>query len=397
MVGPESSLHMVTARRATAFIDTNAIVSNCRALNAKLGGGTELCAVVKADGYGHGARASAEASLAGGATRLAVATAVEAEELRRRFQNVPLLVLGALTEPELEIALRVRADIAVWREDFRRLCSRIAGRHGATVGVHLKLDTGMGRLGARDQGALLEIAQGCVADPLMELAGVWTHFATADELGDRYMSEQLALFRPFSMAVRKLAPRCTIHAANSAATLRDPATHFDMVRCGVALYGLDPFQRNPSDHGLAPALELRSYVADVKGFEPGASAGYGRTWRASRKTFVGVVPIGYGDGVRRGLSNNVDVLVRGRRRPLVGTVSMDNITVDLGADPDVVPGDQAILIGEQGSERILAEEWADQLRTINYEIACGISRRVPRILRLAEHRDQPSRERVLTR
>ncbi len=151
-----------------------------------------------------------------------------------------------------------------------------------------------------------------------------------------------------------------------------------MARCGVAVYGLDPFQGDPAERGLAPALALHSYVADVKRFAAGSSAGYGRTWRAERDTWVGVLPLGYGDGVRRGLSNNAEVLVRGRRRPLVGTVSMDNVTIDLGPETEVEPGDEAVLIGAQGEEAILAEEVATRLGTINYEVTCGISARVPR-------------------
>jgi alanine racemase len=154
-----------------------------------------------------------------------------------------------------------------------------------------------------------------------------------------------------------------------------------MVRCGIAIYGLDPFHRDPAEHGLEPALELRSYVADVKRFEPGASAGYGRTWRAPEETWVGVLPIGYGDGVRRALSNNGEVLVRGRRHPIVGTVSMDNITVDLGPETEVVPGDEAVLVGAQGSDRIYAEEIAARLDTINYEVTTGLAARVRRMAR----------------
>jgi alanine racemase len=154
-----------------------------------------------------------------------------------------------------------------------------------------------------------------------------------------------------------------------------------MVRCGIAIYGLDPFHRDAAEHGLEPALELRSYVADVKRFEAGVSAGYGRTWRAPEDTWVGVLPIGYGDGVRRGLSNNAEVLVDGRRYPLVGTVSMDNITIDLGPETGVEPGTPAVLIGSQGGERILAEEVAARLDTINYEVTSGILARVPREVR----------------
>jgi alanine racemase len=342
---------------------------------------TELCAVVKANGYGHGAAVSAAAALRGGATRLAVAAAAEAEELRLHFPETPILVMGALTEAELQTALASGADVALWREGFRVLCSKLAADMGRRVRVHLKLDSGMGRLGERDPAQLIELARACAADDRIEVAGVWTHFATADEREDPFMDEQLAAFLPVAEAIRDIAPGCALHAANSAATLREPATHLDLVRCGIAIYGLDPFHRDPAGHGLEPAMELRSYVADVKRFEAGASAGYGRTWRAAEETRVGVLPIGYGDGVRRGLSNNADVLVGGRRQPLVGTVSMDNITLDLGPKTDVEPGAEAVLIGRQGSERILAEEVAAKLSTINYEVTCGISSRVPREVR----------------
>jgi len=169
-----------------------------------------------------------------------------------------------------------------------------------------------------------------------------------------------------------------LHAANSAAVFRDPRSHFDMARCGVAVYGLDPFQGNPAERGLLPAMSLTSYVADIKRFAAGDSVGYGRTWRSPADTWVGVLPLGYGDGVRRGLSNNAEVLIRGRRHPLVGTISMDNVTVDLGPDTEVEPGEEAVLIGSQGEEAILAEEVAARLGTINYEVTCGISARVPR-------------------
>jgi alanine racemase len=174
-------------------------------------------------------------------------------------------------------------------------------------------------------------------------------------------------------------PGILLHAANSAATFRDAAAHFDMVRCGIAVYGLDPFQGDPAERGLEPALSLESYVAAVKRFRPGDSAGYGRTWRAEEERWVGVLPIGYGDGWRRALSNNGDVLVRGRRHPVAGTISMDNLTIDLGPETDVEPGDPAVLIGSQDGERILCEEVASRLGTINYEVTCGLTPRVRRL------------------
>jgi alanine racemase len=363
-----------------ATIDVGAVERNCRTLKERVGDEVELCAVVKANGYGHGAAVCAAAALRGGASRLAVAAAAEAEELRLHFPDVPILVMGALTVEELRTALAAHAEVAVWRERFRDACSRMAAEVGRMARVHVKLDSGMGRLGERDPEKLIELARACVEDQRLDVGGVWTHFATADEDGDTYMADQLSRFGPVADAVRDLAPDATVHAANSAATLRDPATHFDMVRCGIAVYGMDPFGRDPAEQGLEPALELRSYVADVKRFEAGASAGYGRSWRAPQDTWVGVLPIGYGDGVRRGLSNNAEVLVRGRPYPLVGTVSMDNITIDLGPETDVESGASAVLIGKQGSERILAEQVATRLDTINYEVTCGISQRVPRVV-----------------
>ena len=363
--------------RAVARIDYDAVRANCERLKSELGE-AELCAVVKADGYGHGADGCAAAALDGGATRLAVATAAEAEQVGRRFQHVPLLTMGALTAVEVDAVISAGSELAVWRDDFRGLVADRARAHGHKAKVHVKYDSGMGRLGNPDPGEVLELVRACGEDPDLELAGIWTHLATADELDSAYFDEQLDRFEEVAAAVKAEHPEVLAHAANSAAVLRDRRSHHDMARCGVAIYGLDPFQRDAAEHGLAPALSLRSYVADVKRFPAGASAGYGRKWKAPVDTWVGVVPLGYGDGVRRALTNNADVLVGGERRPLVGTVSMDNITIDLGPETDVKPGDEAVLIGQQGEEAILAEEVAARLETINYEVTCAISPRVPR-------------------
>jgi alanine racemase len=364
--------------RAVARIDYDAVRANCVRLKSELGEGAELCAVVKADGYGHGADVCAGAALTGGATQLAIATAGEAAQIGRRFQHVPLLTMGALTVDEVDIAISAGSELAVWREDFRQLIADRARAHGHKVRLHVKYDTGMGRLGNPNRDEVLALAKACAKDPDLELAGIWTHLATADELDSPFFDEQLDRFDEIAAAVKAEHPQVVAHAANSAAVLRDRRSHHDMARCGVAIYGLDPFQRDPADHGLRPALKLCSHVADVKRFPAGASAGYGRRWKAPVDTFVGVIPLGYGDGVRRALSNNADVLVRGRRFPLVGTVSMDNFTIDLGPETDVEWGDEAVLIGRQGEEEILAEEVAARLETINYEITCGISARVPR-------------------
>jgi alanine racemase len=347
--------------RAEARIDAEAIARNAAVL--KETAKTRLCVVVKADGYGHGAVTAARAARRGGAEWLAVATAQEARGLP---DDGPLLVMGALSAEELPLALEAGADVVVWRREF-------LDRLPDGARVHVKLDTGMGRLGTRDAEEAIAVAEEAARRGM--LVGAMTHFATADDDQD-FAREQLRGFAGFVQRIDGLTPDLVAHAANSAATLGIPECRLDMVRCGVAAYGLDPFQRDPAEHGLAPAMTLASYVAEVKPIGPGQSAGYGRTFVAEEPGVLATLPIGYADGVRRALSNNADVLIGGRRFPLVGTVSMDNITALV--DNGVKRGDEAILIGAQGDERILAEEWARRLDTINYEITCGVSARVPR-------------------
>ena len=358
--------------RAVARVDLGAVERNCARLAELLAEGTELCAVVKANGYGHGAVPCAEAATRGGASWLAVATAPEAAELRAAGLDGRVLVMGALTRADLQIALDADADVVAWTRDLLDWIDRPAR-------VHVKLDSGMGRLGTADPAEARSLCERIAADGRLELAGLMTHFATADSPGDEHFGAQLERFTAFVDEIKdRHGGDLVVHAANSAGAFRDPAAHFNMVRCGIAVYGLDPFHEDPAERGLAPALSLESYVAAVKRFEPGASAGYGRTWRADEPTWVGALPIGYGDGWRRSLSNNARVLVRGRSHPLVGTVSMDNVTIDLGPETDVRVGDRAILIGEQGGERILCEEVASRLGTINYEVTCGLTQRVRR-------------------
>jgi alanine racemase len=367
--------------RAEVRVDVGAVERNCARLGRELQGDAALCAVVKADGYGHGAAECAAAAIKGGASWLAVATGPEALALRATEPEVRVLTMGALTSEELDEALEARSDVGVWRAEFLDLVAARGAALGVRPRVHVKLDSGMGRLGERDPRSVARLVRAAAEDERVELAGLWTHFATADEPGSKFFDDQLARFGEVARAIRADHPGLMLHAANSAATLRDPASHFDMVRCGIAVYGLDPFHEDPAARSLEPALELGSYVAAVKRFERGASAGYGQVWRAPEDTWVGVLPIGYGDGVRRALTNNGEVLVGGRRYPIVGTVSMDNITIDLGPQTDVAPGEPAVLIGEQSGQRILCEEVARRLATINYEVTCGISSRVPRSVR----------------
>jgi alanine racemase len=375
------------APRALARVNLAAVEHNVGRLRACLSSSTSLCAVVKADGYGHGATAVATAALRAGATSLAVATAGEAAALRSAGITAPVLVLGALGPEELAVALRARAELVVWSAELVDALARGAGGDAPTprdpLRLHVKLDTGMGRLGTRDPEQALAIARAIAAAPGLKLAGAMTHLATADDPDPSFMRQQLARFAPFARAVRALEPGAIAHAANSAATLREPASHHQMVRCGIAIYGLDPFNEDPAARGLEPALELHSYVAAVKLARPGESAGYGRRFIARRATWIATVPIGYADGIPRALSDRGEVLIGGRRFPLAGTVSMDNITVALGDRPAVAVGERVVIIGPDGEQRLTIERQARAAQTINYELACRISARVPRI----HHRD----------
>jgi alanine racemase len=379
----------VTAPRAQASVNLAAIERNCARLRGELRTGAELCAVVKADGYGHGAEQSARAALAGGARWLAVASAAEARELREAGIAEPaILVMGALRPSELHEALAAEADVVVWSEQYVEAVAAAGGGR-----VHVKLDSGMGRLGTRDAKLAERVLALARASGGVEPVGLMTHFATADELDDDgFFARQLDAFARWAEPLKAEQPELVVHAANSAALLRDASSQFDMVRCGIAVYGMDPFGVDPAERGLEPALALSSYVAEVKRCAKGESAGYGRRFLAARDTWLGVLPIGYGDGWRRGLSNNSDVLVAGDRHPLVGTVSMDNVTIELGTDPDRerLRGEPAILIGIDGEQRITAEDVARRLETINYEVTCALTPRVPRVY----HRDGAALERL---
>lgn len=361
--------------RVAARINVAAIERNVAVLRRRTAPGAAVCAVVKADGYGHGAVPAARAAIAGGATWLAVVTAAEATALRRGGIDARLLVLGPLHDDDLPEALDARAEVVVWdAEGVDRL-----ERLGRPADVHVKLDSGMGRLGQRDPAEALRLCVRLAGAGPLRLSGAMTHFATADDPDDPLFAEQLARFSAWTADVRRLQPQVVVHAANSAALLRDPAAHFDLVRPGVAIYGLDPFGRDPADHDLEPALEWTSRLAAVKPLGAGESVGYGRRFVADAPTTIGTATAGYADGVRRGLTGAGEVLVGGRRAPLAGTVSMDSIGVDLGPGATDRVGDRVVLIGRDGDERLTAEGMARLLGTINYEITCGIGPRTPRV------------------
>ena len=327
--------------RSEIVVDRGAIRRNAGRLR-EAAAPAELWAVVKADGYGHGALDAARAALEAGASALCVATAREGEELRAAFREPRILVMSPLEPGDEAVAREARLEAALSTPDVP-----------AGLDVHLKVDTGMGRWGMPVEEAL--------AVPRDRVVGVMSHLATAD--GEAaFVRTQVERFA----AVTGVFPGIQAHLANSAGTLRFPEARFDAVRCGVALYGLSPFGDDPAGHGLEPALSWRSRVAIVKTLAPGESTGYGRRFVATQQTRVGIVPVGYADGFRRGLTGS-EVLVAGNRRRVVGTVSMDSFSVELGDEPLGAP---VTLVGDD----VLAEDHARVLGTINYEVTCGINR-----------------------
>jgi len=326
--------------RSEITIDLGALRRNAAAL-VDAAGGAELWAVVKADAYGHGAVDCARAALGGGARALCVATAKEGAALRRELPEARILVLSPLADGDEALAREAGLEVAV-----------SSPRLPEGLPVHVKIDTGMGRFGMSPQDA-------AAVDP-GRVVGVMSHLATADEEDASFARAQLEAFAE----VAERFPGATRHVANSAATLSLPESRFDTVRCGVALYGLSPFGRDPAEHGLEPVLSWRSYVAQAKILGAGGSTGYGRRFVAEWETRIGLVPVGYADGFRRGLTGT-EVLVAGARRRVLGTVSMDSFAVELGDEAEGAP---VTLVGDG----LLVEEHARHLGTINYELTTGI-------------------------
>jgi len=386
--------------RALAEVDLEAIRHNVRRLSRDLTGGAVHCAVVKANGYGHGAVPAARAALEAGSAWLGVAAVAEAEELRAAGLTARVLIFGPLTGAELTRAVSAHADVVAWSPAFLADARRLRAR------VHVKFDSGMGRLGVTAEEARTMCAE-AAGDGL--LVGLMSHFATADEADTAFFYSQLERFEALAGELKTTYPDLLCHTANSAAALREPRSHFSMIRTGIAMYGLAPGNDDPFKDDLRPAMKLSSYVAGVRVVEPGGSVGYGRRFVAEERCRVAIVPIGYADGVRRLLTNQGDVLVAGRRCRITGTVSMDQLTVLLPGDWGA-PGDEVVLFGAAGdgsggpaalraangavpagpridapgAPRILCEEVARLLQTINYEVACDVAPRVVRRYRGAE-------------
>ena len=373
----------MAARRAWAEIDLAAVRHNATRL-AGLAAPAGLCAVVKAGAYGHGAVAVAEAALEGGATWLAVAIVEEGAELREHGMEAPILLLSEPPAAAMDDVVSLRLTPTIYtQQGVEAAAKAVAGAEAAPLDVHVKVDTGMHRVGA-SAGETPAVVRAVVDRPELNYAGLWTHFAVADDPGNPFTDEQCTRLDAVvaGLVEQGLQPPM-VHACNSAGAVAHPAAHHDMVRCGIALYGVAPsaaMAAVAAVEGLRPVLSLRARVSYVREVGAGEAVSYGLRRPLERPSRVATIPIGYADGVpwRLGVTGG-EVLIGGRRRPLAGSVTMDQVMVDCGDDEGVLAGDEAVLIGRQGTEHITAWEWATRVGTIAYEVLCGIGPRVPKI------------------
>lgn len=358
-------------------VDLDALAANVREL-VRLAGGSQVMAVVKADGYGHGAVEVARTALEAGARWLAVACLEEGLQLRHHRVTAPVLVLGYLPPEEARAAVDADLSCCVFADETARALAQAAARSGRRARVHVKVDTGMGRLGIRPEEAVAFVRR-LKGIPALEVEGIFTHLATADEEDLSFARAQLERFLATVTALEREQVHVPFrHAANSAALLRLPDARFNLVRPGLAVYGVSPMPGLPAVP-LRPVLTWKTRVAQVKVMRPGETVGYGRTWHSRGGEVVATLPVGYADGYRRALSNRGEVLVRGRRARVAGRVSMDQVTVVLPAGVEVAAGEEVVLLGSQGEETISAWEMARAADTIPYEVLVGIGRRVPRV------------------
>ena len=361
--------------RAWADVDLGAVRHNVGVLRRHVAP-AQLCAVVKADGYGHGAVAVAAAALEAGAEWLAVAQVCEAAALREAGIDAPLLLLSEPRADEVGTVVGLDLRLTVYTADM------VAALAGAATGpqrLHMKVDTGMRRVGVAPDEAVA-LAKAIADHSQLELEGVFTHLPVADEPGNPFTGHQLARFDAVleQLQAEGFDPPLR-HAANSAGAIRVPEARYDLVRCGIAVYGVPPAPVLDGLVDLRGALSLSSEVSFVKQVPGGQGISYGLRQRTRHETMIATVPIGYADGVFRSLPlAGAEVLIHGRRRRMIGVVTMDQLMVDCGADLDVQPGDPVVLLGAQGDERITPDDWAEKLGTISYEVVCAIGPRVER-------------------
>ena len=383
MLSWDMSPSLATLRRDRAWveIDLSALAHNVRQVKRLLSPQTALMAVVKADAYGHGAVTVARTALQNGASWLGVATIPEGIELREAGIQAPILLLGATHTPE-----QVRA-IAHWQLQ-PTLCTpkqalvfaeTLENEQASPLSVHLKIDTGMSRLGMPWQQAA-EFGRLVGRLPHLQIASLYSHLATADSPDPTIMQLQHSRYQEAIAQLKAIGmtpPR--LHFANSAATLVNSALHYDLVRVGLAIYGLYPASRLRETIDLKPVMQVKTRVTQVKSIAAGTGVSYGYQYIADRDIQLAVVGIGYADGIPRNLSNQIEVLIRGQRVPQIGAITMDQLMLDVSAIPDLQEGEVVTLLGQDGSEQISADDWADTLGTISWEILCGFKHRLPRI------------------
>jgi len=358
-------------------LDLDALASNVRIIKNLIGDEVSLMAVVKADAYGHGAVAVARTALLNGAVYLAVSSINEALELRESGIDAPILLLNYTPLSAVRQAVRQRLTVTLYDLDLARAYDRAARELGEKLLVHVKIDTGMGRLGVMPKEAM-NLFRHILTLKSLEVEGVYTHFASADEDAD-YTAFQVRNLRELLKPLRASGFNFRyIHAANSAGTIASADNHFNLVRVGLAMYGLTPSTAVPLPDGFKPVLSWKTVIAHVKTLPSGHAVGYGRTYYTQTEQRIAVLPVGYADGFRRAPNNWGEVLVHGQRAPLIGRVSMEKATINVTHIPDVSIGDEVVLLGQQGSEVITAEEIAARLGTVNYEVVTNILPRVPR-------------------
>ncbi len=362
-------------------VDLDAIAHNVRTLKEFIGPSVELFAVIKANAYGHGLVPVAQTVLKHGVSRLAVGRLGEGLELRQAGITAPVLALCYLMPDELRVAVECDLVPAVGEMESALVVSELGAARRKPVPVHVKIDTGMGRYGVMPDEAVAFFNQ-IATLPGLVVEGIFTHFASAEARDKTFTREQFQIFQDVLAELSAAGhPMPLLHAANSAAVLDLPETHLDAVRSGLALYGLYPSDEVSHALPLKPALTLKSHVASVRQLPAGASISYGRTFITPRPMPVALVPIGYGDGYHRLLSNRGAVLINGRRAPIVGRVCMDQVVVDTSGCGPVALNDEVVLIGEQGNERITVEEIAGWAETISYEVTTSLLARLPRFFK----------------
>ena len=370
-------------RLTAATINLAHYKHNLMCIRKNVGEGVRIMAVVKANAYGHGIARIAQAAVESGVSYIGVASLGELKLVREARVDTPVLLLNYLEADSFSEAIQHHASITVMDTNAVNALQKTAEMMSAIVNVHLKIDTGMHRAGC-DPHQVVELAKLVEAAPNLNLEGVYTHLAESEAPGGDFTREQLHVFQICLNLLQDAGIRPKlIHAANSAATIASPEAHFTMVRPGLITYGLNPFDDEHEKYSYVaenfkPVLSLASQVVFVRTIEPGETVGYGRRWKAERPSTLALLPVGYGDGWRRSPQPARQILIRGQFTPMVGNVSMDQTVVDVTDIPDVAVGDEAILIGEQGENRIAAEDVAEAYGTINYEVVTSLTERVER-------------------